>query len=108
MNKSNWKGRERKAAKFWGGKRTPLSGGNSGHTRADVIHDLLFIECKHDMKYKSLIKLYNQTKELATNENKIPVLQMSIKGFRGTLIVCHESDLTAVANQRTIAKKEEL
>jgi len=41
-----WKKRERDVAVYFNGMRTPLSGGNGKVTRADVIHDTLFIECK--------------------------------------------------------------
>ena len=41
-----WKKRERDVAQYFNGTRTPLSGGNGKVTRADVIHDDLFIECK--------------------------------------------------------------
>ena len=41
-----WKNRESLVAEFFNGTRTPLSGGNSKVTRADVIHDELFVECK--------------------------------------------------------------
>ena len=40
-----WKKRERDVANYFNGKRTPLSGGNGKVTRADVIHDDLFIDC---------------------------------------------------------------
>ena len=43
MSDKAWKQRERKVADFFGGQRTPLSGGNGKITRADVIHDKLFI-----------------------------------------------------------------
>ena len=39
-----WKKRERDVAGYFNGLRTPLSGGNGKITRADVIHDNLFIE----------------------------------------------------------------
>ena len=38
-----WKKRERDVANYFNGKRTPLSGGNGKVTRADVIHEDLFI-----------------------------------------------------------------
>ena len=44
--RNTWKQRERDVAEFFHGQRNPLSGGNSKHTRADVIHDRLYIECK--------------------------------------------------------------
>ena len=51
-----WKKRERDVANYFNGQRTPLSGGNGKITRADVIHDNLFIEyalisCEADIKY---------------------------------------------------------
>ncbi|PPR43842.1 MAG: hypothetical protein CFH21_00638, partial [Alphaproteobacteria bacterium MarineAlpha5_Bin11] len=46
-----WKKRESDVASFFKGTRTPLSGGNSKVTRADVIHDQLFIECKLKKKH---------------------------------------------------------
>jgi len=46
MNKT-WKSVELRLAKMFGTKRTPLSGGNSGHTRSDTLHKRLFIELKH-------------------------------------------------------------
>ena len=39
-----WKKRERDVANYFNGMRTPLSGGNGKITRADVIHDNLFID----------------------------------------------------------------
>ena len=46
-----WKKRERDVANYFNGKRTPLSGGNGKVTRADVIHEDLFIECKLRAKH---------------------------------------------------------
>jgi hypothetical protein len=106
MSDKTWKARERKIAAFFGCKRTPLSGGNSGHTRSDSLHDLLFIEQKHRKRH-AVINLWKATKELADNENKIPVVTLSEKGRHGFYIMCHSSDLVAVANQRTIAKRNE-
>ena len=37
---------ERRVAKFFGTKRTPLSGSNSGHTHSDTLHPRLYIEVK--------------------------------------------------------------
>jgi hypothetical protein len=44
---SNWKGYERKVAKYFGTNRTPLSGINSRHdTHSDTLHPSLYIEVK--------------------------------------------------------------
>jgi len=103
MNQSDWKGRERKTADFFGGERTPLSGMNSKHTGADVIHDELFIEHKQ-RKSHAVIRLWDKTKALATKEEKIPVVTLSEKGRPGFWVLVKEKDLVAVANQRQRVK----
>lgn len=102
--KSTWKNIERKIAEFFGTRRTPLSGSNSGHTRSDTLHELLFVEAKYRVKH-SAVTLWRDTAELAKKENKIPVVCLSEKRKKGFWVVCHSSDLTAIANQRMEAKK---
>ncbi len=104
--KNTWKKIEMKIAKFFGSTRTPLSGGNSKITRSDSLHDLLFIETKY-RKTHSAITLWRNTRQLALSENKIPVCCLAEKGKAGFWVVCHSSDLTAIANQRAIAKRGE-
>ena len=103
MNKSNWKGMERRVAKFFGTERTPLSGGNSKHTRSDTLHDFLFIECKK-RKSMSIVKLFDSIKKLAADEGKYPVLAITETGRRGFLLVVDPEHLQIVANQRTRVK----
>lgn len=102
MNKSNWKGFERKVAKFFGTERTPLSGGNSKHTRSDTLHDTLFVECKK-RKSMSVVKLYDSVRRLAKKEGKYPVVAITETGRRGYLLVIAPEDLQLVANQRNLA-----
>ena len=102
--KKTWKAVERKVASFFGAKRTPLSGGNSGHTRSDTLHDILFVETKY-RKVHSAVQLWRKTEKLAYKENKIPVVALAEKGARGFWLLVHAGDLTAVANQRTVAVK---
>ena len=104
MNKSNWKSRERQVARFFGTKRTPLSGGNSGHTRSDILHDVLFIEVKQRPKH-SAVTLWDETATLAEVEEKIPAVALCEKYRKGCWLLVHSSDLLAVANQREIAKR---
>ena len=59
-----WKKRERDVANYFKGIRTPLSGGNGKVTRADVIHENLFIECKLRAKH-TVISLWDDTNKLA-------------------------------------------
>jgi len=106
MPTNTWKSRERKVAAFFGGKRTPLSGINSGHTSADIIHDRLFVEQKHRKRH-SILTLFDAVKKLAQKENKIPVVTISEHGRKGFWILVHSSDLTAVANQRVKVRESQ-
>jgi len=81
-----WKETERKIAKSIGTTRTPLSGGNSGHTRSDTLDDKLFIEVKCRNRFY-VLSLYRQTAEMAGKENKIPVLALKENYQRGELAV---------------------
>jgi len=87
-----WKRREREVASFFNGSRTPLSGGNSKVTRADVIHDDLFIECKLRAKH-SVISLWDDTAKIAKTEEKTPVVVLCEKNRPGFWVMVHSSDL---------------
>ena len=87
-----WKRREREVACFFNGKRTPLSGGHGKITRADVIHNELFIECKLRAKH-TVVTLWDDTAKLAKKENKIPVLALCEKNRPGFWVMVHSSDL---------------
>jgi hypothetical protein len=103
--KNRSKKRERQVANFFGSERTPLSGGNSKHTRSDTLCNELFVEHK-DRKSHAVYNLFLRTAELAKAENKIPVVTLSQKGCRGFLVVTHCKDLTAVANIREQVRKK--
>ena len=87
-----WKKRERDVAGYFNGIRTSLSGGNSKVTRADVIHDSLFIECKLRAKH-TVISLWDDTAKLAKLEGKTPVIALCEKNRPGFWIMVHSSDL---------------
>ena len=87
-----WKKRERDVAKFFHGTRNALSGGNSKVTRADVIHNKLFIECKLRAKH-SVISLWDDTAKLAKIEGKTPVITLCEKNRPGFWVMVHSSDL---------------
>jgi hypothetical protein len=106
MADKTWKARERSVARFFGAEgRTPLSGGNSRHTRSDTLHDDLFIEHKHSVRH-AITNLWDKTKAMAAKESKIPVVTLSVKGRPGFWVLTHSSDLTAVAHQRLLAKRD--
>lgn len=91
MSSNTWKNVERRVAKFFSAERTPLSGGNSKHTRSDSLHDKLFIETKHRKKM-AIWTLYDKTKELAKKEDKIPILALHEKHRKGFLICMHKDN----------------
>ena len=92
MGDKAWKQRERQVAAYFGGERTALSGGNGKITRADVIHDDLFIECKLRAKH-SVVSLWDETKKLADAEKKTPVIALCEKNRKGFWIMAHSDDL---------------
>ena len=87
-----WKKRERDVANFFKGTRNALSGGNSKITRADVIHNSLFIECKLRAKH-TVVSLWDETAKLAKVENKTPVIALCEKNRPGFWLMVHSSDL---------------
>lgn len=96
MPTKTWKDVERRIAGWFGAKgRTPLSGGNSGHTRSDTLHDSLFIEVKH-RKGGSIFTLYRKVKDLAKKENKIPLIVLHETNKKDYLVVCEISDLKKI------------
>jgi len=60
MPDKSWKKQERRIAKLFGTRRTPLSGYLSLHTKSDIIHDKLFVECKYRSAGFSLIKAFKK------------------------------------------------
>ena len=92
MADKSWKQFERRVADYFHGRRNPLSGGNSGSgTRADVMHDRLFIECKQRKKF-SIVSLWDSVKKLADREGKTPVVCLAEKNRPGFWIVVHSDD----------------
>ena len=90
-----WKKVESKVAEFFGTKRTPLSGGNSGHTRSDTLHEKFFIEIKYRKSF-SVINLWRKTAELAKKEKKIPIVCLSEKNKNGFWILIHSDDFKKI------------
>ena len=83
---------------FFNGQRTPLSGGNSKITRADVIHDSWFIECKLRAKH-TVVSLWDETAKLAKDEGKTPVIALCEKNRPGFWLMVHSSDLDKLKNK---------
>lgn len=96
-SKTCWKSFERKVAGFFGTKRVPLSGSNSGHnTNSDSMHDELYIECKVREKF-AIWSLFDDTEKKAKNESKIPIVALKQKGEKGFLLVIRPENLEKIA-----------
>jgi hypothetical protein len=107
----SWKDVERRIAKSWGTNRTPLSGGNSGHTRSDTLHKDVYIEVKHRQEF-SVVNLWEDTKKKADKEHKVPIVALHRKGSQNVLYLIEEDDLLLVVelyrkSQRKVLKRKE-
>ena len=91
-----WKVQERRIAKMFGVKRTPLSGIHSLHTQSDIIHEKLFIECKYRKKI-AILDLFSEVIEKAKKENKIPILAVKSKKLRDDYFLLRAKDLVKIA-----------
>lgn len=103
-HKSTWKKGEQRVGRHFGSKRTPLSGGNSGITASDTLHDRLFIEVKLRAKHYA-VQLWNKVAKKAVREKKTPVVVLQEKGRKGFWLVVHSSDLEKVAYEAGKARK---
>lgn len=99
-SKSTWKHFERVVATFFGTRRVPLSGSNSGHnTNSDSMHPRIYIECKVREKF-SLWGLFKDTAEKAKVEKKVPVVAIKQKGEQGYLLLVRPEDLERLVEIR--------
>ena len=98
MGEPWWKPRERQVARWFGSERTPLSGGNSKHTRSDSLHDRLYIETKGRKKFAA-VTLWDDTAAKAKKEGKVPVVALVEKGRPGFWLLVHHTDLQEVSDE---------
>ena len=97
MNKT-WKSVERRIAKMFGGTRNSLSGGNSkAGTTGDVVHKKLYIEVKHRNKIP-FYKIWEDTKEKAKLEKKVPIVVIHKKNSREYLAIVDAKWLAKVVS----------
>ena len=88
----NWKFLEHKIAKLFGTSRTPLSGGNSRHTRSDTLHPDFFVSCKYSQTC-AIQTLFVEENTKAVKEDKIPVLALQRARANNSLICVSHLDL---------------
>lgn len=102
--KSTWKRVEQWAATFFGTKRVPLSGSNSGHnTSSDSLHPLIYIEAKYRNNDFAILNLFRDTEEKAILEKKIPLLVLKQKDFEGHVFVMRPEDLSLLSELKELS-----
>lgn len=100
MADKKWKKQERRVAEFFGTKRVPLSGSNSGHnTSSDSLHERLYIECKY-RKRIPIFDLWPDIYKKALKENKIPVLAVKSMQIADDIICIRKKDLDKLLIER--------
>ena len=106
MTTSNgtWKAMERKCAKLLGGQRNPLSGGAGRHTRGDVIHPTLYVECKLRQSI-AIWAWFDDTRKKAKVEHKTPILIIKEKSKKGELVVLDINDFVELIKKETKEEK---
>lgn len=106
-SRSTSKRAEQRAAEFHfpgHGRRTPLSGSNSGATHADCLNiPGLFIEAKLRASH-SLWTLYNSTRKLARKESLVPVVTL-FKKYENGFIDCVHSDFIDIYIERMVENR---
>ncbi len=95
-DRSTWKRREGDIAKFFFSTRTPLSGGNSKHTRSDSLSPTFYVEAKFRERH-AVAELYRDTAAKAKVEGKLPICALCEKGKEGFLLVIDSKHFASVA-----------
>lgn len=107
-SKTTWKGFERRVATFFGAKRVPLSGSNSGHgTNSDSLHPLVYIESKYRKHAFSVVDLFIDTETKALRENKVPVVAIKQKFVDGYLLLVRPEDLSLLSQLKDLSSDSE-
>lgn len=95
MTDKAWKRQERNVARRLDAKRNPLSGRAGGHTSADVIHPVLYVEVKHAKRF-AVLTIMREVEHKAAKEKKLPVLVLHQKGARRRYVLITESHFVAL------------
>lgn len=97
---SQWKNVERTIADFLApgvGRRTPLSGANSGHnTSSDCLDCGVYAEVKYRQKH-TVYTLMDDTRMKALSEGLLPVVCLKEKNRNGFLLVIDSRDWDEVS-----------
>jgi len=96
-----WKSYEYRIAKLFGGTRNPLSGMNSKHTAADMIHPSIFLECKMRARIP-FMKTFTDTKKSAKKEGKMPIVVFKEKYLKTSIIMMDLDDFMKLVDEDKI------
>ena len=99
-----WKRAERKGAAAIGGKRNPLSGGSSRHTRSDVIHPTIYLEMKYRKRF-SVVSQIRREEEKAKKEGKVAVLGFQQRGLHTRYYLIPEKLMAILMTHLSVATK---
>lgn len=102
MHRRTWQKFEQAVARFFGCQR---SGPMQSKDANDIDHDTLHVQCKHGKRH-AIISVWDAAKLVADKDGKIPCVAIRQTGRKGWWLLVKADDLTAVANQRSIAKQE--
>jgi hypothetical protein len=94
-SRRTWKLFEQRVADLFGAKRTPLSGMSNAITKADIIHNHVFAECKLRASMP-VWDLFIETEEKAKKEDKIPLVALQKKNQKGFLLLLRPEDLEKI------------
>lgn len=97
-SKYQWQKTEKEISKVFDTERTPFSGSTSGLTSSDTLHEHLFVECKTHKRH-AVKTLFDQTKQLALAEGKIPLVILREDKSEDTLWVIEEKDVFNVLKE---------
>lgn len=94
MADKTWKAVERRIASLLGGRRTPLSGGNSGHgTSADVLGVSEYVEIKHGKRLFPLWREFVESEKQAKKEGKKLLFVCHAKAASDSLVCVRLSEV---------------
>lgn len=97
-----WKRAERMGANAIGGRRNPLSGGSSRHTRGDAIHPVIYLEMKYRQRF-AVVSQMREEEEKAKKEGKIAVLGFQQRGLHTRYYLIPESLMAILMQHLPVA-----
>lgn len=99
MTDKRWKRKEREFCALFGTTRKPVSGRQRDKDGDDGEHPRIHIQHKDGKQNAKLYRLWIGTRDKAHQNRKIPIIGLSMPGYRDRLVICRIEDLKAVAQE---------